>query len=108
MAAQELLKNESVNCSIQVEAESSNQISYDRCMEKSSKTTMPQLPDLSKLIDKLKNDREFHEVKDGKDEDLLHPDYLDYFCEIYNVTRVRPLFVDHSGFMLLVLDNCGF
>ncbi|CAG8522959.1 20630_t:CDS:2 [Racocetra persica] len=87
MAAQELLKNES---------------------KKSSKTTTPELPDLSELIDKLKNDRRFHEVTDEKDEDLLYSDYLKYFHEMFNVTGLCPLFVDHSGYVLLVLDDRDF
>ncbi|CAG8755199.1 13834_t:CDS:1, partial [Racocetra persica] len=101
MVARELLGNEFVDCSIRVE-ESSSQISHNGCIEKSSETTMPELPDLSELIDKLKNDHGFHEVIDEKDEDILHPDFLKYFHQTFNVTGVRPLFVDHSGYVVLV------
>ncbi|CAG8733727.1 8759_t:CDS:2, partial [Racocetra fulgida] len=53
------------------------------------------------------NDCGFHEVKDEKDEGLLHPDDLEYFHQTYNVTGLRPVFVDHSGYAMLILDNRG-
>ncbi|CAG8691364.1 3385_t:CDS:2, partial [Racocetra persica] len=55
-------------------------------------------PSGSESSNKLKNNREFHEVKDEKDEDLLYLDYLEYFHETFNLTGIHPLFVDHSGF----------
>ncbi|CAG8838893.1 18871_t:CDS:2, partial [Racocetra persica] len=81
MMAQELLENESVSFSIQIEAESSN---------------------------KLKNDHKFHDVIDEKDDDLLYTDDLKYFHQTFNITGVRLLFVDHSGYMVLILDDRGF
>ncbi|CAG8544334.1 33878_t:CDS:2, partial [Racocetra persica] len=47
-----------------------------------------ELPDLSELIDKLKNDRRFYEVIDEKDEDLIHPDDLEYFHQTFNIPRI--------------------
>ncbi|CAG8680326.1 4392_t:CDS:2, partial [Racocetra persica] len=107
MATFELLRNESVDCSIQVEAESSSQILHDGCMKKSSETTMPELPDLSELIDKLKNDRRFHEVINEKNKDLLHSNDLEHFHQTFNVTGLRPSFVNHSGYVILILNDCG-
>ncbi|RHZ78802.1 hypothetical protein Glove_156g40 [Diversispora epigaea] len=55
------------------------------------------------MIEQLKDDpRGYHE---NTDEKLLHPEDKEYFREIFSITGVRPVFVDHSGMVILMLDD---
>ncbi|CAI2192944.1 1449_t:CDS:2 [Funneliformis geosporum] len=105
MAVWKLRGNESVDCTIPSESESFNEISHYRCMEKKNQANMQELPNMSDLVEKLKNDRGFRETTDEK---LIHSEDKEYFHDTFNVTGVYPIFVDHSGMVILILDDRGF
>jgi len=68
---------------------------------------MRKLQGYSELVVALKNDRKFREFCSTKDERLVDQENRKYFDEIYGITHIHPLLVDHSGVVLLFLDNRG-
>ncbi|CAG8818781.1 7894_t:CDS:1, partial [Dentiscutata erythropus] len=105
MGVRELLGDQSMDLPITVEARTTNQIPNNISTDKKIDTTMQKLPELSELLEQLKDDRYgYHE---NSDEGLLHPEDKEYFCETFGITGVRPVFVDHSGMVVMMLDSRG-
>ncbi|KAF0417041.1 hypothetical protein F8M41_007343 [Gigaspora margarita] len=105
MRVRELLGDQSMDLPITVEARATNQIPNNISTDKRIYTTMQKLPELSEMIEQLKDDPfGYHE---NSDEGLLHPEDKEYFCETFGITGVRPVFVDHSGMVVLMLDSRG-
>jgi len=59
------------------------------------------------LVDRLKNDHEFREFHEPTDKELIDQENSEYFNKTYGITSIHPLLVDHSGSVLLFLDNRG-
>ncbi|CAG8719971.1 20126_t:CDS:2, partial [Gigaspora rosea] len=105
MGVRELRGDQSMDLPITVEARTTNQIPNNINTDKRIDTTMQKLPELSEMIEQLKDDPYgYHE---NSDEGLLHPEDKEYFYETFGITGVRPMFVDHSGFVVLMLDSRG-
>ncbi|CAG8618342.1 3466_t:CDS:2 [Diversispora eburnea] len=105
LGVRELLGDQSMDCSTTVEARTTNQIPNNISTDKRIYTTVQELPDVSEMIEQLKDDpRGYHE---NTDKGLLHPEDREYFRETFGITGVRPVFVDHSGMVVLMLDDRG-
>ncbi|CAG8622239.1 9720_t:CDS:2, partial [Ambispora leptoticha] len=102
LGVRELRGNKFMDSSISMEAGSSDQISHNISADSKSEDTVQELQD---LLEKLKNDpRGFHETRDER---LLHPEDREYFCDIFGITGVHPVFVDHSGMVVWMFDDRG-
>ncbi|KAF0531205.1 hypothetical protein F8M41_011905 [Gigaspora margarita] len=105
MGVRELLGDQSMDLPVTVEARTTSQIPNNISTDKRIYTTMQKLPELSEMMEQLKDDPfGYHE---NSDEGLLHPEDKEYFCETFGITGVRPVFVDHSGMVVLMLDSRG-
>ncbi|CAG8434923.1 8598_t:CDS:2 [Scutellospora calospora] len=47
------------------------------------------------------------QIPNNINEALFHPEYREYFSETFGITGVRPVFIDHSGMVILTLDDHG-
>ncbi|CAG8472176.1 1211_t:CDS:2, partial [Paraglomus occultum] len=88
--------------SSRMEAGSSDRISHNISADSRSEDTVPELQD---LLEKLKKDP--CGFRETRDERLLHPEDREYFCENFGITGVHPVFVDHSGMVVWMLDDRG-
>ncbi|RIA87517.1 hypothetical protein C1645_827684 [Glomus cerebriforme] len=55
----------------------------------------------------IKNDRKFHEFRGPTDEWLIDQENKEYFNKTYGITNIHSVFVDHSGMVILFLDDRG-
>src|SRR4051812_48888685 len=100
----ELLGNECLYLFMPVDARSGNQVSNNISTEKNNNGTVQKLQSYSELVKKLKNDREFREFK-STDEWLIDQENSEFFYKTYGITHIRPLLIDHSGMVVLFLDD---
>ncbi|CAG8485877.1 25022_t:CDS:2, partial [Gigaspora rosea] len=105
MVVRELRGDQFMDLPITVEARTTNQIPNNINTDKRIDATMQKLPELSDMIEQLKDDPYgYHE---NSDEGLLDPEDKEYFYETFGITSVCPMFVDHSGLVVLMLDSRG-
>jgi hypothetical protein len=102
LGVQELLRNECLDLFIP-----ENQITNNINTKKNNNKTMQKLQSYSELVDKLKNDCKFCEFCRPTDEWLIDQENSKYFNKTYGITCIHPLLVNHSGMVVLFLDNRG-
>jgi hypothetical protein len=102
-----LLGNECLDLFMPVDTRSPNHVSNNNNTFKRNKGTMQKLQSYSELVDRLKNDREFREFHEPTDKGLIDQVNREYFNKTYGITSIHPLLVDHSGAVLLFLDDRG-
>jgi hypothetical protein len=107
LGVRELLGNECLELFMPVDARPGNQVSNNISTEKKSDGPMRQLHSYSEMVDKLKNDRKFREFCGPTDEWLIDQENSEYFDKTYGITCIHPLLVDHSGMVVLFLDDRG-
>ncbi len=90
-----------------VNVRSGNQVSNNISIEKNNNGTVQKLQSYSELVKKLKNNHEFHEFCKSTDEWLIDQENSEFFDKIYGITHIHPLLVDHSGMVILFLDDRG-
>ncbi|CAG8765445.1 791_t:CDS:1, partial [Ambispora leptoticha] len=110
MESWELCGNQPVVSSSQIETRSSNQNSYDLGRGQNGETPLPKLPEVPRqLLDLLKDDRfGFHEITSEDSLNIVwHARNLEHFSRKYGITNPRPVFLDHSGFGVWMVDEHG-
>ena len=107
LGVRELLGNECLDLFMPVETRSPNQVSNNNSTQKGNNGAMRKLQSYSELVDRLKNDREFREFHESTDKWLIDQENREYFNKTYGITYIHPLLVDHSGMVVLFLDDRG-
>ncbi|RIA85652.1 hypothetical protein C1645_741397 [Glomus cerebriforme] len=107
LGVRELRGDECLDFFMPVEIRSPNQFSNNISTRTRNNMTMQKLQSYSELVDTLKNDREFREFHGPTDGRLIDQENRKYFYETYGITYICPLFVDHSGMVVLFLDDRG-
>jgi hypothetical protein len=105
LAVWELLGDECLDLFMPVDARSGNHVSNNISTEKKNNGIMRKLHSYAELVDKLKNDRKFREFHGPTDEWLIDQENREYFSKTYCITYIHPLLVDHSGMVVLFLDD---
>jgi hypothetical protein len=85
-----------------------NSNSHNKISEKKSIVSLPKLPNVScHLLDQLKN--ELHDFT-KKNMLLLNADRRETFAKLFGITKIFPLYLDHSELIMWFLDenNCLF
>jgi hypothetical protein len=79
VGVRELLGNECLDLFMPVETRSPNQVSKNNSTQQRNKGTMQKLPSYSELVDRLKNDCDFHEFHGPTDKSLIDQENREFF-----------------------------
>ncbi|RIA86999.1 hypothetical protein C1645_740435 [Glomus cerebriforme] len=80
-----------------------NSDSHNKSSERRNKVSLPKLQDVpDHLFDQLKD--ELHDFTE-KNFCLLNADCREYFAKTFGITKVFPLYLDHSEFVIWLLDE---
>ncbi|CAI2179260.1 11371_t:CDS:2 [Funneliformis geosporum] len=103
LEAWQLLGNQFIDASSSNKSKSSDQYSHKISKEKKKVATLPKLQDVPhQLQDKLKEI--LYEITFG-DLWLYDEEHKEFFAKYYGVHDICPLYVDHHGFSLWMLDK---
>ncbi|CAI2183768.1 19747_t:CDS:2 [Funneliformis geosporum] len=107
LGVQKLLGDECLDMFMLVEIRSPNQVSNNNNIRQDNKGSIQKLQSYSELVDRLKDDCEFHEFYEPVDKRLIDQENRKFFSKEYGITPIHPLLVDHSRSVLLFLDDRG-
>ncbi|RGB34635.1 hypothetical protein C1646_760350 [Rhizophagus diaphanus] len=106
----QLCRDESMDPLNQIETRYSDQYTINQCENKTNQATLPELHKLPDYIcEQLdKNNRfGFHQVTNKDSLGSIDAGYTEYLNEIFGITGVQPVLIDHSGYVLWLLDKVG-
>ncbi|CAG8725945.1 283_t:CDS:2, partial [Funneliformis mosseae] len=103
LETRKLLGNQSMDAYSSNKTEPSSQYSHAVNKEKGENVSLPKLPNVPHhLLEKLKD--KLYDVA-TKDLWLFDEEHREHFAENFGVTNICPLFVDHYGFAMWMLDE---
>ncbi|CAI2162734.1 18460_t:CDS:2 [Funneliformis geosporum] len=88
----------------------SDQNANDRRKNKKKDTTLSKLQVLPDYLqDQLKNNNRlgYHQITNKDSLDFVDAEFIEFLAEVFNITGVQPVFIDHSGNVILILDKNG-
>jgi hypothetical protein len=94
----------------QVEARHSDQYVHNRSANGRMEATLPELSNLPDYIceqlDK-NNPPGFHQITKNDSLDFVDAEFIEDLNETFGITGVQPVFIDHSGYTIWLLDEGG-
>ncbi|CAG8636878.1 13058_t:CDS:2 [Funneliformis caledonium] len=103
LETQKLLRNQSMDASSSNKTEPSSQYFHAVSKEKGENVSLPKLPNVPHhLLEKLKD--KLYDIA-TKDLWLFDEEHREHFAENFGITNICPLFVDHYGFAMWMLDE---
>jgi hypothetical protein len=99
-----------LDSSVQIGAKHSNQNVHNQCANETKDATLSKLRNLPDYICEHldKNNRfGFHQITDRDSLDFVDVEYIEYLNEKFGITGIQPVFVDHSGLVIWLLDKDG-
>jgi hypothetical protein len=106
----ELGGNNSLDSRSHVMAQYSDPNAHNQCANKRNDATLSELYNLPGYICEHldKNNRfGFHKITNKDSIDFVDAEYIEYLDEKYGITGIQPVFVDHSGLTIWLLDKNG-
>ncbi|RIA92949.1 hypothetical protein C1645_820021 [Glomus cerebriforme] len=107
---QELCENEPLDSLNQVEARYSDQNMHNQYVNEKKDSTLSELHNLPGYICEQLNKNNhfgFHQITNKDSLDFVDAEYIEYLNEKFGITDIQPVFIDHSGFVIWLLDKDG-
>ncbi|CAG8549515.1 8179_t:CDS:2 [Funneliformis caledonium] len=103
LETRKLLGNQSMDASSSNKTEPSSQYSHAVSKEEDKNVSLPKLPNVPHhLVEKLKD--KLYNIA-NKDLWFFDEEHREHFAEEFGVTNICPLYVDHYGFAMWMLDE---
>jgi len=83
---------------------------HDKHTNEKKDIALSKLQDLPyHLQEQLNKNNRFgiHEITDKDSLDFVDADFIEYLAKTFGITDIQPLFIDHSGFVIWMLDKDG-
>ena len=83
---------------------------HNQCTNETNDATLSELSNLPDYICEHldKNNRfGFHQITNDDSLDFVDVEYTEYLNEQFGITHIKPVFVDHSGLVIWLLDKDG-
>uniref|UniRef100_A0A1D1Z470 Uncharacterized protein n=1 Tax=Anthurium amnicola TaxID=1678845 RepID=A0A1D1Z470_9ARAE len=106
----ELCRNESLDVSSQAEAQYSDQHALNQCVNETKDAILPELHNLPDYICRQLEENNrfgFHQVTNKDSLGFIDAEYTEYLNEVFGITGVQPVFIDHYGLVIWLLDKDG-
>ncbi|RIA79442.1 hypothetical protein C1645_840680 [Glomus cerebriforme] len=82
----------------------SDQYMHNRCVNEINELNLPDY--ICEQLDK-NNHLEFHQITKKDSLDFVDDEYIEYLNDTYGITGIQPVFIDHSGYVIWLLDKDG-
>ena len=107
MGVWKLCGNDFLNLLSKVEAQYSDPNVHNQCENEKNDATLSELPGyICEHLDK-NNRFGFHQITNKDSIDFVDEEYIEYLDEKYGITGIQPVFIDHSGLNIWLLDKNG-
>ncbi|PKY49823.1 hypothetical protein RhiirA4_528630 [Rhizophagus irregularis] len=106
----ELCENKSLDPLNQIETQYSDQYTLNQCENKANQAILPELHKLPDyLCEQLDKNNRFgvHQVTNKDSLGSIDAEYTEFLNETFGITGIQPVFIDHSGFVIWLLDKVG-
>ncbi|EXX70890.1 hypothetical protein GLOIN_2v1731132 [Rhizophagus irregularis DAOM 181602=DAOM 197198] len=108
MGLWELRRDQSLDLPNQVETEYSDKNAHNRCeneKKEASLSKLRELPDYLREQLNKNNHWEFHQITEKDSLDFVDSEYFSYLNEKFDIKSAQPIFIDHSGYVIWILDE---
>lgn len=108
MGLWELCRDEPLDLPNQVETQYSDKNTHNRCANEKKEVTLSklqELPDYLREQINKNNHLKFHQITEKDSLDFVDLEYFSYLNEKFGIKGAQPIFIDHSGYVIWILDE---